>query len=506
MDLNDHLKKLEQFSRGLSASYDGAAGRRGPWSGDDAGPAPWYARAQRAVEFLTRSGAAPEVAEIKDGPQGSAQGLRLRSFDADGLKAHLASLGSARAIAAWIEEGVAAGAISVRGERIFFAVEPGHDRGASGGGSAGERGVEATGPILEAAHGAMEAETAGTLQQLEGATASGGGEVVQFRDDLPARGRKVVTAEDGGAGPLDALRGSPGRARTLASADEMGAQPRFVVTGAAVTLADGTYYPVEAVDAVSRRALRRAGATGVKVGQSGRRTLVRADHTQTVFNPQRQEAPEAAVDGPASADRRDRIQLAYRLLHGITLDASQGQPLDAGVASRMERFFGESLGDVRVHTGRVASEITEALSVEALSIDRHVVIPENLMRSASGEGERVLVHELAHVSQARRGSDEPRSVREMEADTVVNRFVSGKGQPLVNMAKMPTRSSAPPPESAGTMPTSVYAAAPGQVQRSADGGKERGGTLSSEKSLRRITAEVSRRNRRSLEDLIDRQG
>lgn len=506
MDLKDHLERLEKFSARLSGVYPGLADK-GDTSAAEALP-PWYDRVQQAVAFLSRSGARPKVAELRDGPKGALLGVKLQSYDAEALGKFLQGLGSARAVAEWVEQGVAAGAISVRGDRLFLLVEPAHDRGDSPAGRSPERGIDATGCVVESAHRAMERETASLMGVMDNASAAGGGQVVQFRKDLALDSRQILQAADEAPGPLGDLKRTRARPRVVAGAAEVGPDPRFIVTGAPVELADGTYYPVEPADAHSRRALAEMGATGIRVNRRGERTFVRAEHAEVLPSSSRTRGEDRgpAADAESADPRAERIGLAYRLLRGMTATPGEGRPLDAGLASRMEQFFGESLGDVRIYTGRMASEVTEALSVEALSMGHHVVIPDRLLQSASGEGERVLVHELTHVRQHRQAPDATRSAREAEADSVVSRFVRGKGMGPSQLASVPRRAPAPPPAQSASMPSGVYAATQRQVQKPTVRQKDGDSELRSEKTLRRITQEVNQRNRQALEDQLDRQG
>jgi hypothetical protein len=83
---------------------------------------------------------------------------------------------------------------------------------------------------------------------------------------------------------------------------------------------------------------------------------------------------------------------------------SHAQPLDAGVRSRMESAFGESFGDVRVHTGEQAGEVAGELDARAFTHGRDIYFREGEYNPSTREGQELLAHELTHVVQQRGGS------------------------------------------------------------------------------------------------------
>jgi len=82
-----------------------------------------------------------------------------------------------------------------------------------------------------------------------------------------------------------------------------------------------------------------------------------------------------------------------------TARGGPGTPLPAAVRQRMESLFGTSFADVRLHVG------THPQSIGALAFTRgnHVHLATGQYDAATGRGERILVHELAHVVQQRAG-------------------------------------------------------------------------------------------------------
>lgn len=83
---------------------------------------------------------------------------------------------------------------------------------------------------------------------------------------------------------------------------------------------------------------------------------------------------------------------------------SHAQALDAGTKSRMESALGEDFGDVRVHTGKPAGEVTEELGALAFTHGRDIYFKEGEYNPSTREGQELLAHELTHIVQQRGGS------------------------------------------------------------------------------------------------------
>jgi lipoprotein-anchoring transpeptidase ErfK/SrfK len=78
-----------------------------------------------------------------------------------------------------------------------------------------------------------------------------------------------------------------------------------------------------------------------------------------------------------------------------------GQPLDPAARAMFEPRFGHDFGDVRVHTGALASASARAVAARAYTAGRHIVFGAGAYAPAGPEGRRLLAHELAHVVQQR---------------------------------------------------------------------------------------------------------
>lgn len=90
-------------------------------------------------------------------------------------------------------------------------------------------------------------------------------------------------------------------------------------------------------------------------------------------------------------------QAAPPVVHDVLRSA--GQPLDGSTRAFMEPRFGQDFGAVRVHTDARATESARAVNAVAYTVGRDVVFGAGRYAPGTGEGRRLLAHELAHVVQ-----------------------------------------------------------------------------------------------------------
>jgi Domain of unknown function (DUF4157) len=88
---------------------------------------------------------------------------------------------------------------------------------------------------------------------------------------------------------------------------------------------------------------------------------------------------------------------APAILHDVL--RSPGVPLDRATREAMEPRFGHSFADVRVHADERAAASSDAVGALAYTAGSHVVFGAGRYAPGSGEGRRLLAHELAHVVQ-----------------------------------------------------------------------------------------------------------
>ena len=81
------------------------------------------------------------------------------------------------------------------------------------------------------------------------------------------------------------------------------------------------------------------------------------------------------------------------------LNSGGGQPLDTTTRAFMEPRFGHDFSQVRVHTGARAAESAQAVNALAYTAGRNVVFGMGQYQPKTGEGKKLLAHELAHVVQ-----------------------------------------------------------------------------------------------------------
>ena len=115
-----------------------------------------------------------------------------------------------------------------------------------------------------------------------------------------------------------------------------------------------------------------------------------------------------------------------------------GKPLDAETCARMESQFGHDFSKVRVHTGEHASASAHALSASAYTIGQDIVFASGRYAPGTGEGRRLLAHELTHVvqqgtqaavapaAQAKLEVSQPEDAAEQEAEAVASRVMAGQ--------------------------------------------------------------------------------
>lgn len=139
-----------------------------------------------------------------------------------------------------------------------------------------------------------------------------------------------------------------------------------------------------------------------------------------------QPAAEAGLAGgpldPALAER-------------IEASRGAGVPLDDGTRADLERAFGTSFGDVRLHRDAEADALNRSISARAFTTGSDIFLRRDVEPPASLAGRRLLAHELTHVVQQRSLSTPgpmtvgPANDRyEREAEAVADQVVPGRGR------------------------------------------------------------------------------
>jgi Domain of unknown function (DUF4157) len=147
------------------------------------------------------------------------------------------------------------------------------------------------------------------------------------------------------------------------------------------------------------------------------------------------------------------------------------QSLDSATRGEMESAFGESLGDVRLHTGEQAEETARGLGARAFTRGRDIYFGKGAGDLSTRDGRETLAHELTHVMQQREGAEaantSSREDSEKEAEETARLVTSGHAAQVKHSAdassvyrQSPSASTpqpapaqtpgpAPPPASAG---------------------------------------------------------
>ena len=106
------------------------------------------------------------------------------------------------------------------------------------------------------------------------------------------------------------------------------------------------------------------------------------------------EVPSLRMDGSSLAGQATAVPAAAR---GVL--RSPGQPLDPATRAIMEPRFGRDFSHIRIHADERAAEAARSVSALAYTIGDDIVFGAGRYAPASGDGRRLLAHELTHVVQ-----------------------------------------------------------------------------------------------------------
>jgi hypothetical protein len=157
-------------------------------------------------------------------------------------------------------------------------------------------------------------------------------------------------------------------------------------------------------------------ATAARTAAAARTTETTSAATRVAARP----PPEAHSVAPQPRDVEARLQ--------------GGATLAPTTRERLERSFGRSFADVRVHTGAVAAAVTQDLRADALTVGAQVAFAPGQYRPGTAAGDHLIAHELAHVAQqgGSGGEVQTRSAisaggdaAEAAAESAANRAVRG---------------------------------------------------------------------------------
>jgi hypothetical protein len=98
--------------------------------------------------------------------------------------------------------------------------------------------------------------------------------------------------------------------------------------------------------------------------------------------------------------------------------SSPGRPLPSDLQEEMGQRFGHDFSNVRLHSGSVAEQSAEELHAKAYTVGQDIVLGAGHSLSESGEGRRLMAHELAHVVQQTGGGTTQRKLARGEPAAV----------------------------------------------------------------------------------------
>lgn len=88
----------------------------------------------------------------------------------------------------------------------------------------------------------------------------------------------------------------------------------------------------------------------------------------------------------------------------IQSQLGNGHSLDGGTRQRMEKAFGASFSDVRVHTGAQAESLSEGMNARAFTVGNDIAFGAGEYHPGTLVGDGLIAHELAHTVQQGNGA------------------------------------------------------------------------------------------------------
>ncbi|MCC6624849.1 MAG: DUF4157 domain-containing protein [Deltaproteobacteria bacterium] len=126
---------------------------------------------------------------------------------------------------------------------------------------------------------------------------------------------------------------------------------------------------------------------------------------------------------------QDNILDRYESFGKTLLADALPSKVDARLARSLRKYLGKDVSDVRVHSGKVATEAARAMDARAFAIgDKDIFVDQAEFNPSSAQGRALLAHELAHTTDASTGfalssrTGNSTSAREAFAHDVENKF------------------------------------------------------------------------------------
>jgi hypothetical protein len=125
---------------------------------------------------------------------------------------------------------------------------------------------------------------------------------------------------------------------------------------------------------------------------------------------------------------REAVAPRIGAVPGQPAPAGSGRALDAHSRDVMEAHLGHDFSRVRIHADRQAAESAEARGARAYTVGRDVVFGPGAYAPDTGDGARLLAHELTHVVQQTTATGAPGSYARAENEAARNSRALGEGR------------------------------------------------------------------------------
>ena len=109
------------------------------------------------------------------------------------------------------------------------------------------------------------------------------------------------------------------------------------------------------------------------------------------------------------------------------LGGSGGQRLPTALRRDYERFFDTDLSSVRIHAGAPAADASRAIQAKAFTAGHDIAFGTGEYAPGTGEGRKLLAHELAHVIQQDGSDTAPRIQRQLQCRSSQQPLVCRRG-------------------------------------------------------------------------------
>jgi hypothetical protein len=91
----------------------------------------------------------------------------------------------------------------------------------------------------------------------------------------------------------------------------------------------------------------------------------------------------------------------HEIARAIDAQRGRGRELDSDARGKLENAMGDDFSDVRIHDDDEAHELSKSVSAEAFTTGSDVFFQSGKYEPQSSAGQKLLAHELTHVSQQR---------------------------------------------------------------------------------------------------------